>query len=265
MRKYRRFLPKMQNYKDNGASFAPYSPDSQHRSENPNSGRLSLDLADLYTSDGEEIPKPYQDSHSPSLESFDSPFKPSSTLRFLLKSTAVILVLILVLGVVFSFSTMARYNSTLNSISFPRMSSSLNPSQRPCGGDPKSARDALCYFDPVTVAWLPSECHDYELTAEFWKEKERHFYARPGALLSLANVMQGQHTTVFVNGEYLRDRCLFAWRKAHRAVLAGTKIDGYSLDWGSLLQCEDYLLRRDESFVTGLHAVNVSYPSCSSI
>lgn len=182
----------MQNYKDNGASFAPDSPDSPHGSDNLDSGRPSLDLLELYTSDNEETPKPYQDSLSPSLEPFESPFKPSSTLRFFLKSTAVMLAL----GVVFSFSTMASPNLTLNYPSPTRMKFSLSPSQSPCGGDPKSARDALCYFDPVTVAWLPSECHDYELTAEFWKEKERHFYARPGALLSLANVMQGQHMTL---------------------------------------------------------------------
>ncbi|PHH78508.1 hypothetical protein CDD82_3017 [Ophiocordyceps australis] len=112
------------------------------------------------------------------------PRKPSrsSTIFLLLLQTIVSL---LSLGVLFAGYDVFRAASTPVHIAAPHA----------CGTEAKTARDLNCMFDPIAVAWLPVECHDFNLTGEFMALQKWHYWAAAegGETLSLANVMQGQH------------------------------------------------------------------------
>ncbi|UNI23114.1 hypothetical protein JDV02_008952 [Purpureocillium takamizusanense] len=166
---------------------------------------------------------------------------------------------LLCLGVLF-----AGYDLYRASVAASVWSPVENAQVRPCGDSPLTARNRGCMFDPIAMAWLPDACHDFELTKEFLSVQQWHYWKRPDPTsnsISLANVMQGQHSTLFVTERYLRHRCVFAWRKLHRAVLNSTSVDGYATDWDGMMECEG--LFKDRRVDDGaLHEVSVGYPAC---
>lgn len=145
-------------------------------------------------------------------------------------------------------------------------SQSLNDASflSPCGNDPNTARFKGCLFDPVSIAWLPHDCHDFDLTREFMALEKWQFWTQPSAghSISLANVMQGRHSSLFVQKTFLQNSCNFAWRKSHRALMNRTAVDGYTVDWHGLLDCEE-LFKKSGGDEDILHEVKVRYPSCT--
>ncbi|PHH93027.1 hypothetical protein CDD83_2137 [Cordyceps sp. RAO-2017] len=172
-----------------------------------------------------------------------------------------VIILLLSLGLLFAGYDLYR------AITASRASASLESSDqpRPCGDDPLTARSKGCLFDPIAMAWLPNECHDFELTKEFLEMEHWQFWAQPvdGQAFSLANVYQGLHSALFVRESYLRHRCVFAWRKIHRAIINTTAIDGYATDWDGIRKCEE-LFKGSEGDDKVLHKVNVGYPTCTA-
>lgn len=135
---------------------------------------------------------------------------------------------------------------------------------KPCGTDPSTARFSGCYFDPISFAWLPPDCHDFSLTAEFLKTDHWRFWtdADPNTQsISFADVMQGRHSSLFVTEEYHRQRCVFAWRKLHRAIMNGTKVDSYVVSFDELIMCDDLLMERGKGEEKRKEAV-VGFYSC---
>ena len=165
---------------------------------------------------------------------------------------------LLCLGVLFAGYDLYRA-STAPSVPSPEETLQL----RPCGNDAITARSRGCMFDPISIAWLPESCHDFELTKEFLAVERWHFWTRPDTsdAMSLANVMQGQHSTLFVSETYLRHRCVFAWRKLHRAVLNSTAVDAYTTGWDGMMECEE-LFKVGRSDGGARYEVTVGYPAC---
>lgn len=148
----------------------------------------------------------------------------------------------------------------------PETALDMTPEEaHPCGFDANTARDRGCNFDPLTFAWLPPACYDYNLTAEFlqlqdwawWRERADGSRRQ----LSLINVMQSSDDVLFVSWEYHRQHCVYLWLKMHRAMLAGVAIDGVSM-LDIITDVCDGVLRSerdvDDTSVPGY----IRYPSC---
>ncbi|PHH63513.1 hypothetical protein CDD81_5794 [Ophiocordyceps australis] len=218
------------------------------------SPRSSLDVGEAGVSNGSDLEARAFLQQPQRSQSHQPPRKPSraSTIFLLLLQTTVSL---LSLGVLFAGYDLFRAAST----------PTPKPATHPCGTEAKTARGLKCMFDPIAVAWLPAECHDFALTGEFMAVQKWHYWAEAegGETLSLANVMQGQHGVLYVEEEYVRQRCVFAWRKLHGAVVNGTAVDGYTVDWEGLMECEEVFRgRRGDG---GRREVKVRYPSCTKM
>ncbi len=221
----------------------------------PSSPRSSLDVGDATVEEAMEETKAFLDTAGDNEEDGDSEHDQGSKLfRCLLQVVASLLCL----GVLFAGYDLYRA-STAPSIASPEQT----PQLRHCGNDAITARNRGCMFDPISIAWLPESCHDFELTKEFLAVERWHFWTRPDTsdAMSLANVMQGQHSTLFVSETYLRHRCVFAWRKLHRAVLNSTAVDAYTTGWDGMMECEE-LFKDGRTDGGARYEVTVGYPEC---
>lgn len=134
----------------------------------------------------------------------------------------------------------------------------------PCGKDPLTARNNGCYFDPLTFAWEPPRCYDFNLTAEFLSKQQWKWYrdANASRLLSFETIQTGDYGSIYVSWEYHRQRCAFTWMKMHRAILYGFALDGVSADEGHLAECESVMREDRDLEMTSIPLV-VQYPSCA--
>lgn len=174
------------------------------------------------------------------------------------------------------FSAYDLYRAVYTDAWSPTPDPAIMKQQHPCGTDAREARLAGCFFDPISVAWLPSRCHDFELAAEFgkldvagdgWQYWESGDGLDSGVPISLENVMQDQHTELWVRESYLRQRCTFTWRKLHRAILGpGEFVDAYTAGWDGVIECEELLaIGRWRADHDVLRRVEVGFPSCDKI
>ncbi|KAJ6442619.1 CS-like domain-containingprotein [Purpureocillium lavendulum] len=221
----------------------------------PSSLRSSLDVGDVHVEEGEET-KAFlgaaEGDGDGSDEDDTQVHRRSKLFRCLLQAVTSLLCL----GVLFASYDLYRAAGSSAPVRDETHA-------RPCGNDAITARNRGCMFDPISIAWLPDACHDFDLTKEFLAVERWHYWTRPGTAdaMSLANVMQGQHSTLFVSETYLRHRCVFAWKKLHRAVMNATSVDGYTADWDGMMECEE-LFRDGRADGGGLHEVTVGYPAC---
>ncbi|KAK2589588.1 hypothetical protein QQS21_012738, partial [Conoideocrella luteorostrata] len=200
-------------------------------------------------------PLPLLDEHGELGSQADVPDRcaPSGIFRRALQAVIVLLVIV---------ALSAAYD--LHRVSTGSPSSNTASSSGVCGSDPVTARFRGCMFDPISVAWLPQECHDFDLTREFLELEKAQFWTKAEAgeqPISLANLMQGRHSSLFVRKSYLQYRCVFAWRKSHGAVKNETALDGYTTDINELMKCEK-LFQDTEGDDERLHQVTVRYPTC---
>ena len=137
--------------------------------------------------------------------------------------------------------------------------------ENPCGTTANVARNRGCLFDPLTFAWLPPACYDYNLTADFLKVQDWSWWReRPDGSrrqLSLINVMQSSDEVLYVNWEYHRQHCVFMWKKLHRAMLSGGVIDGLTMWEGITGVCDGVLRDSRDGNDTSVPGY-VRFPSC---
>lgn len=218
------------------------------------SSRSSVDVGNAGLLAQEEKTFPLLDKHGELDRQADAPDRraPSGVSRKLLQVMTLLL---------FILALSAAYD--LYRVSIGSLSPNTASSSGACGSDSVTARFRGCMFDPVSIAWLPQECHDFDLTREFLELEKGQFWTEAGAVgpISLANVMQGRHSSLFVRKSYLRNRCIFAWRKLHRAVKSETALDGYTTERNGLMECET-LFQDTEGDEEGLHQVAVRFPTC---
>jgi hypothetical protein len=135
----------------------------------------------------------------------------------------------------------------------------------PCGTNANEARDRGCNFDPLTFAWLPQACYDYNLTAEYLQLQDWQWWReQPDGSrrqLSLINIMQGSDETLYVTWEYHRQHCVYLWLKMHRAALAGNPIDGVTMLDIITDVCDGVLRSKRELNDTSVRGY-IRFPSC---
>ena len=157
------------------------------------------------------------------------------------------------------------FNKSDTAVSSAALQDMTSEEASPCGNDANTARSLGCEFDPLTFAWLPPRCYDYNLTAEFLQVQEWQWWRqRPDGSrrqLSLVNVMQSSDTTLYVTWEYHRQHCTYLWLKMHRAMMSGAPIDGVSMMDIITDVCDGVLRAKTELNDTSVPGY-VRYPSC---
>lgn len=95
----------------------------------------------------------------------------------------------------------------------------------PCGRNYTEAIAAGCTFDVMMDEWLPEDCQDRELTAEFKALKDWQFYSDSNLIKPLSEEALAMSKVAYTTIEYHEAHCSFALRKLHRAIARGAKIE----------------------------------------
>jgi len=94
-----------------------------------------------------------------------------------------------------------------------------------CGKTPEAAKAAGCIFDPMMNSWLRPECYDEELSTEFRNLHEWKFYKDQNATILLTEEEFSQAGESWGTWEFHIAHCMFSFRKLHKALLHGGKIE----------------------------------------
>jgi len=98
-----------------------------------------------------------------------------------------------------------------------------------CGTTADEARAKGCVFEMTGFSWLPKQCHDPEVEANFLTASKDFQYFRDMNYtqeVSLDEVKRGDGLGFFVRQDYHKAHCAFLFKKLHRAVSRGQKLDG---------------------------------------
>lgn len=116
-----------------------------------------------------------------------------------------------------------------------------------CGWTAFEAHALGCVYDFIPGAWVPKDCYDAELEAEFlalndWKwysdEKQHHEISYEDMR---ANGVTGKY--VYQTPQYHDAHCAYTWRKLHRAILGQRKIDSHIGGWEHTVHCSGTMYR----------------------
>lgn len=139
---------------------------------------------------------------------------------------------------------------------------------KPCGTTAAEARARGCHFDIVSFMWLPDQCWDPELVADFEKVNHLEWFQGPNRSgpLTREQVITGEYTPVWVNWEYHWKHCTAMWKKMHRALLSPlgqAAIDGYVAPYHHTLHCEEmFMVNRTKNFDDTDTEVRIKFPDC---
>ncbi|KAK3056479.1 hypothetical protein LTR09_002986 [Extremus antarcticus] len=128
---------------------------------------------------------------------------------------------------------------------------------KPCGTSPSEARRLGCQFDPMEYSWLPPPCYDAELVEDYLRLLERktlNFYAKPdndsvANIVPLAEILAGEHHTVYMTWDQHQEHCAYMFRKLHGALDAGGPVDGYIWAYKHTQHCLVILFDRSSDLV----------------
>jgi hypothetical protein len=113
------------------------------------------------------------------------------------------------------------------------------PTVDQCGSTPAEARDLGCIFETTLSLWVPPECYDFELETTYLQQPGLKYYRDVNLTeeVSLREVKRGESIGWFVPWDHHVRHCSFAFRKFHRAVAYGKKVDGYVLQYAHTEHC----------------------------
>ena len=103
-----------------------------------------------------------------------------------------------------------------------------------CGSSIAEAKSMGCIFDALASAWLPSECRDDELTAEFNRSRSGPdgswpYYADANGTIPITTtdiaLMGGTSKLWYSTKEWHVVHCNFYWRKKFRMKKTGRLIE----------------------------------------
>lgn len=124
-----------------------------------------------------------------------------------------------------------------------------------CGDTPSSAREANCTFDMMSFSWLPWQCSEPELTAEFlrvrnWSWWEDVEATRP---VPFEEVARGDYAILYITREQHMYHCTYMWKKLHRGLLKGQEnierrgiVDDYIGSYEHTKHCEPMLVGKED-------------------
>ncbi|KAI1842111.1 hypothetical protein JX266_011644 [Neoarthrinium moseri] len=133
-----------------------------------------------------------------------------------------------------------------------------------CGSSREEALVAGCQFDVVSFSWLPPDCYDGELVAQFEARGPWQWYVgRDGGVTADAKaVREGRLDRLYVTWEFHLLHCTFQWKKMHRAMLAGRPIDSYIGNFSHTQHCERMIMNRRTQLNSTGTDIFIKYPSC---
>ncbi|KAK0622492.1 hypothetical protein B0T14DRAFT_513942 [Immersiella caudata] len=133
-----------------------------------------------------------------------------------------------------------------------------------CGNTTTAARALGCHFDPMSFSWLPPQCYDANLTAQFLSIHAWQWFSTPERKEEVSNdaVLRGDHEYLYVSWEYHKLHCTYMWRKMHRAMLGVMDLDGYVGNYRHTEHCEDILTREERGGGNGLTVIRRKFVGC---
>ena len=133
-----------------------------------------------------------------------------------------------------------------------------------CGYTPEEARRRGCTFDLVSFSWLPDDCLDAEIEAEFLNAADWHFFHDINATVeaSLDEVRRGEAKGFYVPWTFHTAHCGYLFKKLHRAVRRGGKVDSYIWDYNHTMHCVQFMLDPPPEVLTAHQFTFRKYPYC---
>lgn len=144
--------------------------------------------------------------------------------------------------------------------------------KQPCGKSVADAKDRGCHYSFSLGAWLPPECIDFELEAQFEREGDFTFYfknatgdgpdmsRRVATIKDLSEFAHEDHQ--WASWRYHVQHCFAAWIYVHKAAMNGGMVSSQIAGLEHTLHCTDISLDEDigmDDVVT--EAIN-DWPDC---
>lgn len=137
----------------------------------------------------------------------------------------------------------------------------------PCGNSSTHARANGCYFDIISFSWVPAQCYDSELAAEFKALTDWSYYLDRNKTQPITQdlALTGEFAGLYTEFEYHLRHCTYLWKKMHRAILGRGKqsIDSVTGGYMHTEHCTHMLMTRREISLNVVNAViMVKFPDC---
>lgn len=135
-----------------------------------------------------------------------------------------------------------------------------------CGNSTEQALALGCYFDLLSVSFVPWQCADRELEAQFLAEGPWKYWADRHQTQELKQDELWKRPTMpndsfHVTMHWHRLHCLYQWRKMHRALESGRRMDTSYKFYGHTLHCGAVFSDTRPGNATG-GTVSIHFDSC---
>lgn len=138
-------------------------------------------------------------------------------------------------------------------------------SVRHCGNSVEEALKLGCSWDYLANSWLPQRCIDQELSDEFEATGDWHFYEDRNGTKELTvdelKYRVGPNMTYFTSLKWHRTHCSYQWRKMHRAMKSGGRIENSLADYEHTLHC-GWVFLQDGALDDLLTEISVEFCYC---
>lgn len=156
-------------------------------------------------------------------------------------------------------------------VALPSTHSSLSSSSQEipisitqCGTTPSEARARGCRFESNNLAWVPPECYDEQLSAEWDAQDWDYALNSSQTPVSKSKVLQGELEAVWVTwGQHIA-HCALLVRKYQRAVMFNWPLDNWTSSYEHTAHCAksytDWKLMAHPQKMNAV--VNLKFPTC---
>ena len=116
-----------------------------------------------------------------------------------------------------------------------------------CGNSTAEAQALGCSFDLLSAAWLPEECQDRDLTEEFRAQGPWQYFEDSDGQVELWEgdlwKRSGSSETYWATRKWHTVHCSFEWRKMHRAIERGARMEDALRDYRHTIHCGKMFLK----------------------
>lgn len=144
-----------------------------------------------------------------------------------------------------------------------------NPKNTPkdaknCGPNAAAAIAKGCHLDMISFTWLPHECYDADLSAEFIELKDWTWALDSNGTVQVTQeqILAGEINNGWVTFEYHLTHCLYTWKKLVRHLERGGAMDWYVMAYDHTRHCSKLLLQEDVDRDDFNSEFFVQYPMC---
>ena len=134
----------------------------------------------------------------------------------------------------------------------------------PCGRTPAEALARGCHFDIIATAWLPPNCIDNELVAEFAGLYPWQYFSHRNGTSPFPNdpdILGAQAGLIWTTDRWHAAHCLYMWKKLNRAIVRGWMTDAETITQSHTDHCTRNIMNMDDpEAIRGI--MEVIYPPC---